>query len=139
MRNLVAMVVTAALLVVCTAAEKPEEPQAYEMPAAEFLKRFGVALGSMPRAPQASLVAIPPYPFKMRERRIDGWSAYVVRIDAKGKVKSAELVGYSRKDFGNGSEPLLRWRFGSTAKEGAYLVLLRYTLTPTGATVDQIL
>jgi hypothetical protein len=75
----------------------------------------------------------------MREKQLNGWSTYVVRIDAKGTVKAVDLVGYSRKEFSNGRDSLLKWRFGGIAKDGLYLVSLRYTLSPAGAMVDQVL
>lgn len=139
MRNLVALVLALAVLGVCARAEKKEKPQEYQMPSAEFEKKFGVSLDTIPAAPGATFAPIPPFPFKMRQQKLNGASAYVIQIDDQGNVTAVDLVNYSREEFGNGSGSLSKWRFGKSAKAGRYLIVLRYTLTPSAAMIERVL
>ena len=119
--------------------EKKEEANEYRMPATEFVKKFSVTPNTVPRAPKATFAPIPPFPYEMSRQELNGWSTYAIRIDVKGKVKTADLVAYSRKEFGNGRDSLLLWKFGGIEKDGLYLIRLLYTITPKGLMVDQVL
>jgi hypothetical protein len=92
MRNLAALILTLVTLSICVGAEKKEKAQEYQMPYAEFEKKFGVTLDAIPTAPSATFAPIPPFPFKMRQQKLNGASAYVVQIDAQGNVTSIDLV-----------------------------------------------
>ena len=58
-------------------------------------------------------------------RQQSGWSEYLLRLDKKGKVSSAEVIGYSRSEFANAERDLKKWAFPG-AKEGPYTLHLHY-------------
>jgi len=137
MKHFLPILLAVVLTGTCLGMPKREEGAGYQMPTGQFARKFGVGLEAIPRAPKATLAPLPPFPAKMRGSKLNGWSSYALRIDAKGAVKTVDLVAYSREEFGNGRDVLLQWRFDGIAKEGAYLVTLRYTVTPSAAVVTQ--
>ena len=139
MKKIIMVIVVAAALGVCVGAEEKEDVREYRMPTAEFVAKFSVMPNTVPRAPKSTFAPLPAFPYEMMRRNLNGWSTYAIRIDAKGKVKTADLVAYSRKEFGNARDSLILWRFSSVKKEGLYLIRLLYNITPEGLMVDQVI
>ena len=114
----------------CLASPESGVGSEYHMSDSDFLAKFEAKKEEIQKAPEARFAPIPPFPFKMREAKLSGWSEYIIRVDAKGGVSSAELVGYSRKEFGNGKDSVKMWRFRATNKNEIYRLRLAYSYSP---------
>jgi hypothetical protein len=107
-------------------------PTDYRMSEEESLAKFGMKLSEIPERPLPRLAPIPPFPFKMRQEKREGWSEYVIQIKASGTVGKVVPTGYSAKEFQNAGPTLEKWRFSDGANPGLYRVKLRYVLDKDG-------
>jgi hypothetical protein len=119
--------------IVAIASDSRAEAPPYKMSDEESVAKLGAKISDVPEIPVPRFAPIPPFPFKMRQAKQQGWSEYVIVVKSDGTVRKATNVGYSAKEFDNAGDTLGKWLFRAGVKEGKYRVKLRYVLEENGA------